>query len=159
MNEGVACYVGRAMAHRTEASSPALLTAAGDASSLADLRGRAAGVQLQLIHLVPTQKPRPAEDIATGRDHFVWLRTHEMAARLMSCGPVEPASALAPGVWGGGMGVVAASPETAQAMAAAEPSGVMGYRTLSVEPWRMDYGLAAPIARALATLNSLPREI
>ena len=53
------------------------------------------------------------------------------------------------------MGVAAVSRETAQAMAAAEPSGLMGYRTLRVEPWRMDYGLAAPIARALTTLDGL----
>lgn len=111
---------------------------------------------MYLIHLRPTEKPRPAEDTQTGFDHFVWLRSNEMAARLMSCGPVEPPVALPPGIWGGGMGVVATSRQEAEAIAAAEPSGVAGYRALSVEAWLMDYGLAAPIARALVTVNSLP---
>jgi hypothetical protein len=31
----------------------------------------------------------------------------------------------------------------------------MGYRAVSVQSWRLDYGLAAPIANALVTLNRL----
>ena len=79
-----------------------------------------------------------------------------MQAKLMSCGPVEALQPLSQGVWGGGLGVVATSREEAEAIAAAEPSGKEGYRHLSVRLWTLDFGLAAPIGRALATLNSLP---
>ena len=88
--------------------------------------------------------------------HFVWLRENEMAARLMSCGPVEPNRSLPSGVWGGGMGVVATSRQEAERIAADEPSGRAAYRILSVRSWRLQYGLAAPIAEALVTLNALP---
>ena len=156
MNEGVACYVGRAMSKRVlgqAAFDPDIGTVN---LSYAELAARARNAQLYLIALEPTDKVRSPEDTATFDAHFVWLRDNEMAARLMSCGPVEPARPLAQGVWGGGLGVVATSREEAEAIAAREPSGVAGYRVLSVRGWTMQYGLAAPIAEALQTLNALP---
>jgi hypothetical protein len=88
--------------------------------------------------------------------HFVWLRENEMSARLLGCGPLQSTKPLAQGVWGGGLGIVATSRAEADDIARREPSGVAGYRELSVIPWTLNYGLAAPIAGALATLNSLP---
>jgi uncharacterized protein YciI len=157
MNEGVACYVARAMSRRAiEAGTrfdPAI--ASRSKSGLAQ-RGNAPETQLFLIYLVPTDKPRAQGDTATFDGHFVWLRENEMAARLMSCGPVQPAQPLAAGIWGGGLGIVATSREDAERIAESEPSGQAGYRVLSVRGWRMQHGLAAPIAQALQRLNSLP---
>jgi hypothetical protein len=124
--------------------------------SLEELEARATDTQLYLIPLVPTDKPRSPDDTATFDAHFVWLRENEMAARLMSCGPVQPPQPLQPGIWGGGLGVVATSREEAERIAEIEPSGRAGYRTLSVRGWTMQYGLAAPIAQALQRLNALP---
>ncbi len=153
MNEGVACYVARAMAKRAEALGDSFdangATADGDTPP--------AGVQLYLVHLDPTDKPRPPEDQQTMNDHFVWLRDNEMSARLLTCGPAEAERPLAAGVWGGGLGIFATSREEAERIAALEPSGLAGYRKLSLQSWRLDYGLAAPIARSLTTLNRLPR--
>ena len=157
MNEGVACYVGRTMSRRIEASSTPFDPDYSDVKlSLADLEAGARFTQLYLIPLVPTDKPRAPEDVATFDAHFVWLRDNEMAGRLMSCGPVEAPKPLAPGIWGGGLGIVATSREEAQAIADREPSGQAGYRVLSVRGWSMQYGLAAPIAQSLYTLNHLP---
>jgi uncharacterized protein YciI len=158
MNEGVACYVGRAMFKRAEATSETFVSDFSDVRlSYEDLAERAAGAQLYLLPLIPTEKPRSPEDTQTMDAHFRWLRDNEMGARLMSCGPVLPAQPIAPGIWGGGLGIVATSRPEAERIAALEPSGVMGYRALSVHGWRLDYGLAAPIAKALVTLNRLPR--
>jgi uncharacterized protein YciI len=157
MNEGVACYVGRALSRRLEVSgarfspNPGLVSLSRD-----ELAGRAVGARLMLVDLVPTDKPRPKEDAQTGLDHFVWLRGNEMAARLMSCGPLEPLAPLAPGIWGGGLGVFAVSAEQAARIAADEPSGKMGYRTVSARPWTLEVGVAAPIAAALAAVSALP---
>jgi uncharacterized protein YciI len=157
MNEGVACYVGRAMSRRALAVDSAFNPGIeGIELSYVELTGRARSAQVYLIHLDPTDKFRPPEDTATFDAHFVWLRDNEMAARLLSCGPVEPPRALAPGVWGGGLGVVATSRGEAEAIAAREPSGLAGYRKLSVRGWTVQYGLAAPIAEALQALNALP---
>jgi uncharacterized protein YciI len=157
MNEGVGCYVGRAMAkralNRDGRFDPDI---SGVKLTYEELAARARNAQLFLIHLDPTDRVRSPEDTATFDAHFVWLRDNEMAARLLSCGPVEPLRALPPGVWGGGLGVVATSREEAEAIAAREPSGVAGYRKLSVRGWTVQYGLAASIAEALQTLNSMP---
>ena len=156
MNEGVACYVGRAMSERAVARGDSFEPDAGTTNlSLEALTARAANVELFLIHLAPTDKPRPPEDTRTSNAHFVWLRENEMSARLMSCGPVPAAAPLPPGVWGGGLAVVATSRAEAERMASDEPSGQAGYRVLSVDAWRLDFGLAAPIAAALKTLNLL----
>jgi uncharacterized protein len=158
MNEGVACYVGRAMAKRAlEVEVPFSPDIASVSLSYEDLVARASSSELYLVDLVPTDKVRPAEDMATMDAHFVWLRENEMAARLLSCGPVEPAGPLAPGIWGGGLGVLATNREEAQRIADSEPSGREGYRALSIRRWTLQYGLAAPIAQALTTLNGLPR--
>ena len=157
MNEGVACYVGRALSRRAEALGDSFDPAIdGIGLSHEALQQRASRAQVHLIHLEPTDKPRPREDTQTGYDHFVWLRGNEMQAKLMSCGPVQSVEPLPEGVWGGGLGVVATSREEAEKIAAEEPSRRAGYRRLSVQSWRLDFGLAAPIAKALATLNSLP---
>ena len=157
MNEGVACYVGRAMSkralNRDHRFDPDI---SGVKLTYEELAARARNVQLFLIHLDPTDKIRSPEDTATFDAHFVWLRENEMAARLLCCGPIEPARALPPGVWGGGLGVVATSRGEAEAIAAREPSGLAGYRKLSVRGWTVQYGLAAPIAEALQALNALP---
>ena len=87
---------------------------------------------------------------------FVWLRENEMSAKLLACGPLQSAKPLAPGVWGGGLGMLATSRAEADDIARCEPSGVAAYRKLSVIPWTLDYGLAAPIAASLVTLNGLP---
>ena len=159
MNEGVACYVGRAMSKRAEARyEPFDPDISGIDLSYEALVERAAGVKLHLISLEPTDKPRSPEDTSTMNAHFVWLRENEMAARLMSCGPVQPAQPLADGVWGGGLGIVATSRAEAERIAAVEPSGREGYRRLLVSDWRLDYGLAAPIGRALVALNELPTD-
>lgn len=157
MNEGVACYVGRAMSRRAEASHERFDP---DISKIdlpyETLAGRAAGVKLHLIWLDPADKPRPPEDTSTMDAHFVWLRENEMAARLMSCGPVQPEQPLGQGIWGGGLGIVATSKAGAEHIAGVEPSGRAGYRHLSVSGWTLNYGLAAPIGQALVSLNSLP---
>jgi uncharacterized protein YciI len=157
MNEGVACYVGRALSRRIEALGESLAPGieAVDLSYEA-LVEKAAGASLHLIFLEPTDKRRPAEDTQSGYDHFIWLRSNEMQAKLMSCGPLESLEPVGEGVWGGGLGVVATSREEAQRIADEEPSGRAGYRRLVVRPWTLDYGLAAPIGKALARLNSLP---
>ncbi len=157
INEGVACYVARALSKRaiTDGDSFQPATEPTDLSREA-LEARAVSVPLYLIPLVPTDKPRSPDDIATFDGHFVWLRENEMAARLMSCGPVQPPQPLQPGIWGGGLGVVATSRAEAERIAASEPSGLAGYRKLSVRGWTMQYGLAAPIAQALQRLNALP---
>jgi uncharacterized protein YciI len=157
MNEGVACYLGRALSRRAE-SIGATFTPGhlAERASTADLRARAVGVDLFLLALDPTELSRPGTDHQTGDRHFVWLRTHEMAARLLSCGPVRTSQPLPPGIWGGGLGVFAASRERAAAIATAEPSRVAGYRTITIRSWRIEYGLAAPVAEALARLDSLP---
>jgi uncharacterized protein YciI len=157
MNEGVACYVGRAMAKRVLEQGDTFDPDTGTIRhSYGELAARSRDVQLYLIPLDPTDKIRYPEDTATFDAHFVWLRDNEMAARLMSCGPVESMRPLAPGVWGGGLGVVATTREEAEAIAAREPSGIASYRALSVRGWTMQYGLAAPIAEALHALNALP---
>ena len=145
MNEGVACYVGRAMAKRArENAQPFSPDISTINLSYEDLLARGTETSLYLVDLVPTDKVRPAEDMATMDAHFVWLRENEMAARLVSCGPVEPSQPLAPGVWGGGLGVLATSREEALRIAGSEPSGREGYRVLSVRRWTLQYGLAAP---------------
>jgi uncharacterized protein YciI len=157
MNEGVACYVGRALSKRAITRDDAFdpdISAIG--LTYEALSARAANAQLHLIPLVPTDKVRAPEDTATFDAHFVWLRENEMAARLMSCGPVQPSQPLQPGIWGGGLGIVATSREEAERIADSEPSGRAGYRVLSVRGWTMQYGLAAPIATALQALNALP---
>lgn len=157
MNEGVACYFGRALSKRAEAQTRSFDP---DISAITltyeQLSSRAAGIQLYLVDLEPTDTPRPSDDAQTGYDHFIWLRDHEMQAKLMSCGPIEPSEPLAPGIWGGGLGIVATSQAEADRIADIEPSGKAGYRTVSARPWTMDYGLAVPIAQGLTTLNSLP---
>jgi len=106
MNEGVACYFARALSRRAIAGGGSYHAGAVDHSFVSN-DGEAA--QLYLIHLVSTEKARPAEDMKTMDAHFVWLRENEMAAKLMTCGPIEAPAPLAPGIWGGGMGVVATS--------------------------------------------------
>ncbi len=156
MNEGVACYVGRAMSRRVESGKQPFDPDISSINlSLEELSRRAAGVQLYLINLDPTDKPRSPEDTSTMDAHFVWLRENEMAARLMSCGPVSRDVPLGPGIWGGGLGIVATSRAEAEHIASVEPSGQAGYRHLSVSGWTLDYGLAAPIGKALVTLNGL----
>jgi uncharacterized protein YciI len=142
MNEGVACYVGRAMSRRAEALGESFdpdIRPIG--LSYDDLIRRATGAQVCLLSLEPTDQPRFAADTDTPHGHFVWLRTNEMAARLLSCGPVQAAAPLAPGIWGGGLGVVATSRGVAEQIAANEPSGIAGYRTLAVDPggWTTDW--------------------
>jgi uncharacterized protein YciI len=157
INEGVACYVARALSKRAIAAGETFDPDAGFvAPSYDELAARASDVPLFLVPLVPTDKPRSRDDTATFDGHFVWLRENEMAARLMSCGPVQPAQPLSPGIWGGGLGVVATSRAEAERIAESEPSGRAGYRLLSVRGWTIQYGLAAPIAQALQTLNALP---
>ena len=156
INEGVACYVARAMSKRAQIIAPFDPDISSVTHTAEHLSERAATAELQLIYLEPTDKPRPEGEQQTGYDHFVWLRTHEMQAQMMSCGPLEPTSPLAPGIWGGGLGIFATSRAEAERIASIEPSGREGYRKLTVKSWVMDYGLAAPIAAALATLNSLP---
>ena len=157
MNEGVACYVGRALSRRAEAlGDPFDPSIAGISLSYEALTQRSTGAQLQLVSLEPTVKPRPPEDTQSGYDHFIWLRSNEMQAKLMSCGPVEPVQPLGEGVWGGGLGVFATSRAEAERTAREEPSGRAGYRTLSVRSWTLNFGLAAPIGKALASLNNLP---
>ena len=157
MNEGVACYVARALSKRAIARGEDFDPGAANPSmSYAELAGRATDTQLYLVPLVPTDKVRDPSDTATFDAHFVWLRENEMAARLMSCGPVQPPQALQPGIWGGGLGIVATSREEALRIAESEPSGRVGYRVLSVRGWTMQYGLASPIAQALVALNALP---
>lgn len=156
INEGVGCYVARAMSRRALAalgSSPAM-----DGLPVED-EGHGApspGVELYLISLDPTDKPRDLDAADADHAHFVWLRENEMAARLMSCGPVGPAEPLGPGIWSGGLAVVATSRDEAELLAQQEPSGQAGYRTLSVRGWTVGQGTAAPIARVLHTLNVLP---
>jgi uncharacterized protein YciI len=156
MNEGVACYVGRAMSKRAEARGDSFDP---DISVINlpydDLVRRAVGAELFLISLDSTDKPRPPEDASTGHGHFVWLRTNEMAAKLMSCGPVQLSTPPGAGIWGGGLAVVATRRAEAEQIAAVEPSGLAGYRKLTVQSWRMDYGLAAPLGKVLETLNAL----
>ena len=159
MNEGVACYVARAMSRRTLVggggtdSSPGRPGPAGTAAARDD-EGRA--VELFLIFLDPTDKPRAEAAERADHAHFRWLRENEMAARLMSCGPVGAVAELGPGVWSGGLAVVATSRAEAERLARDEPSGQAGYRTLSVRGWTVHQGLAAPIASVLRTLNDLP---
>jgi uncharacterized protein YciI len=155
INEGVACYFARELSSRAQQSSASFDP---DVSSVGlsydELQARAQGARMHIIRLKPGDKPRPTSDTTTGRDHFLWLRGNEMRARLMSCGPFEIAHP--PGIWGGGLAVVAADEHEAEEMRAAEPSGQIGYRTLTVEPWVVDYGVAAPIAKALETLGNFP---
>ena len=153
MNEGVACYFARALSRRAIEKGDSSEASTGNGSTATEESDTAA--QLSLIHLDPTDKPRPAEDLATMDAHFVWLRENEMAAKLMTCGPVEPVYPLAQGIWGGGMGVVATSRAEAERIASVEPSGVAGYRRLWVRGWTMERGLALPIAQAMVKLNSL----
>lgn len=156
MNEGVACYVGRALHKRAEARGETFTPDYSDVTlSLQGLKTRAAGVSLFLIRLDSTDKPRPAQDTATRIEHFVWLRDNEMAARLMSCGPVLSVPPDSPSTWVSGLGIVATSRSEAERLASIEPSGRMGYRRLSVHSWRLDYGIAASIGTALVSLNQL----
>jgi uncharacterized protein YciI len=154
MNEGVACYVGRAMSKRAQmaSDSPDLAVANNSDSEPA---GASQHPTVYLIYLDPTDTPRPPEDTATTNAHFVWLRENEMGAKLLSCGPVAAPSPLGPGIWGGGLGVVATSRADAEHIAAMEPSGQAGYRRLSVRGWTIASGLAKPIAQALLRLNTL----
>ena len=154
INKGVACYFARELSRRAAQSGADFNP---DISSVAlsydDLMNRAQGVNLHLIRLRPGDKIRPATDKQIGYDHFIWLRGNEMRAQLMSCGPFEIPHT--PGIWGGGLAVVATDADKAEELRAAEPSGQAGYRSLTVEPWVMNYGLAAPIAQALEKLNRL----
>jgi uncharacterized protein len=155
MNEGVACYVGRALAKRAEARPDTFdPDISGVKLSLQELMARTARASLFLIRMEPTGKRRPPEEAGVvGHSHFVWLRENEMAAKLLSCGPTEPLNDLA---GGSGLAVVAAaSREEAERIAAAEPNNVAGYRTLTVGSWLLNEGLAAPIGKALAELNAL----
>lgn len=154
INEGVACYFARELSRRAAGSSARFDP---DISSVTlsydELVGHAQGVGLHIIRLLPGEKVRPKSDTQIGYNHFIWLRTNEMRAQLMSCGPFEIPHA--PGIWGGGLAVVATDAATAEELRAAEPSGQAGYRSLTAEPWTMNYGLAAPIAKALEHLNQL----
>jgi uncharacterized protein YciI len=157
MNEGIACYVARALSKRAIARGESFDPDFSDVTlSYDELLSRASNAPLYLVPLVPTDKPRSPADTATFDGHFVWLRENEMAARLMTCGPVQPPQPLAPGIWGGGLGIVATSRAEAERIAETEPSGRAGYRVLSVRGWIMQNGLAAPIAEALVALNALP---
>lgn len=154
INEGIACYVARAMSRRVLAEAETSRAVKGAAAPDAGGAESGQGVELYLISLEPTDKPRPVD--ATDHAHFVWLRENEMAARLMSCGPVEPAGALGPGIWPGGLGVVATSRDEAERIADSEPSGRAGFRAVSIRGWTVRQGIAAPIARVLHRLNALP---
>lgn len=156
INEGVACYVARAMSRRAKSAAPFDPDVSSVVVSTERFSEHAAHAPLQLVYIDPTDKPRPKGEEQTGYDHFVWLREHEMKAQMMSCGPLEPLAPLAEGIWGGGLGIFATSRAEAERIASIEPSGREGYRRLTVKSWVMDHGLAAPIAGALVTLNSLP---
>ena len=156
INEGVACYVARQMSRRARAEGAApRLVPANQPTDAEDVDGEP-GVELYLISLNPTDKLRSGDAARADHAHFVWLRENEMAARLMSCGPVGPAEPLGPGIWSGGLGVVATTRDEAERLAADEPSGRAGYRALTVRGWTVHHGIAAPIARALRALNALP---
>src|SRR5688572_12682425 len=116
MNEGVACYVGRALSMRAIALGETFDPAPSPSEQISSVPS---GVELFLIPLEPSSKPRPPEDTQSMHAHFVWLRENEMAAKLMSCGPVEPRHGLPPGVWGGGLAIVATSRAEAERIAAA----------------------------------------
>ena len=156
INEGVACYVAREMSRRALAAPEASSIVEDVAAQAGGPVEAGPGVELYLISLDPTDKPRSTDAADADHAHFVWLRENEMAARLMSCGPVGPVEPLGPGIWSGGLGVVATSRDGAQRLAQSEPSGRAGYRMLSVRGWTVRQGMAAPIARALHTLNALP---
>lgn len=154
INEGVACYFARELSKRAERSNDSFDTNIDLVElSYDDLVKRAVGANMHLIRLKPSDKPRPTSDKQIGYEHFLWLRGNEMRARLMSCGPFEIAHP--PGIWGGGLAVVAATSSEAEETRSAEPSGLAGYRLLTVEPWVLDYGIAAPVAKALETLNQV----
>jgi uncharacterized protein YciI len=154
INEGVACYFARELSNRVAQSGADFNPDTSTVGlSYEDLVGRAWGAKMHLIRLRPGERIRPSSDKQVGYDHFIWLRENEMRAQLLSCGPFEIPHA--PGIWGGGLAVVATDFNRAEELRAAEPSGQAGYRSLSVEPWVMDYGLAAPIAKALENLNRL----
>ena len=155
MNEGIACYVGRALHKRAQSQGAAFEPDTTGSLSLEELRSRAAGAELFLLRLDSTHKVRPPEETQSRIDHFVWLRDNEMSARMMSCGPIFSSTPNPPDTWVSGLGIFATSRDEAERLAAIEPSGLMGYRAVSVQSWRLDYGLAAPIANALVTLNRL----
>ena len=97
INEGVACYVAREMSRRALAA-PETSSVVPDAQAEDGAPVEAGpGVELYLISLDPTDKPRLGDAADADHAHFVWLRENEMAARLMSCGPIGPSSRLVPG--------------------------------------------------------------
>ena len=156
INEGIACYVAREMWRRAVDAAEAFSAVEDSSSDGRALAGADPGAELYLISLESTDKPRSDDAADVDHAHFVWLRENEMAARLLSCGPLEPAEPLGLGIWPSGLGVVATSREEAEHLAQNEPTGRVGYRALSVRGWTIRQGLVAPIARALQTLNALP---
>ena len=154
MNEGVACYVARAMHRKALARDEGFEPSTdGVEGTIEELTARNASATLYLVQMEPTDMQRtPEETAAVLHQHFVWLRENEMSARLLSCGPTERLDGKPGGDSGLGI-VVAPSIEAARAIAAAEPNGVAGYRVLTTRRWLLNEGLAAPIGKALVALN------
>lgn len=146
INEGVACYFARALAvNGDEDRCPAYAIKSGSLAEHTE-------VPLHLLRLESTSKPLSECDDRTKVDHFVWLRTNEMNAALMSCGPLGPRRY---DVWGRGLAVVATSRREAERIATTEPSDEAGFRTVSVHDWTLTHGLSLPIAQALVTVNRI----
>jgi uncharacterized protein YciI len=81
INEGVACYVARAMSKRAMAASAPFEVEPHDLAAGQETNVAGAATSLYLLRLTPTNKPRAAADVKTMDAHFVWLRENEMSAR------------------------------------------------------------------------------
>ena len=155
MNEGVACYVARAMDRKAKAGGESFDPAVSSVDLTLDaLMARSARATLYLSQMEPTDKERTPEQRAeVMRDHFIWLRENEMAACLMTCGPTERLDGREGG--DSGLAIVAApSIEAARRIAAAEANNKAGFRVLATRTWLLNEGLAAPIGRSLMALNA-----
>jgi len=155
INEGVACYVARAMDRRAKQRGDGFDPyTSGIDGTIEELTAHNANATLYLVQMEPTDIERTQQQRdEVLHNHFVWLRENEMAARLLSCGPTERLDGKPGG--DSGLGIVAApSLEAAQAIAAAEPNGIAGYRVLTTRRWLLNEGLAAPIGKSLTVLNA-----
>lgn len=123
---------------------------------LDELYAIAARVPLFAVFMRPTARYAPDTD--EGRElmraHLQWLLDMETDGRLFAAGPLDYGQAARTGdpiVNASGMYLFAAADRAeAEAIAAAEPFTVAGWRTWSLCPWLLNEGVAADAARRVA---------
>ena len=82
------------------------------------------------------------ERARTGKDHLLWLKSHEQSGLLFGSGPLAPSlEEEQPKSFPGGMFIFRAkSRAEAETIAESEPFHKAGFRRYTIKPWRMNEG-------------------